>query len=73
MRTHLELDSPRLVLVKHVKHIFRKLGRIAEWEELAIDLFELLTESAHTLCLRQGLVSGQQAGSKQQHSPSLFS
>jgi hypothetical protein len=42
--TDLELDRPRLVLVKHVKHVFRKLGRIAKGEELAVDLLELCND-----------------------------
>lgn len=40
--THLELDGPRSILIKHVEYVVRKLARIAKGEELLVDLDELL-------------------------------
>ena len=38
---HLELDCPAFILVKHVEDVVCKLTRVAEREELPVDLLEL--------------------------------
>lgn len=59
-KTHLELDRSTLVLVKHPEDEFCKLGRVAEREELLVDLLELLlVELAGRAVLKEALVPAQ--------------